>query len=58
MSLIAIIIITLAIGIIPGGILLLRKSAKKFNLTPEQLLKIKQRNEMLDKEDQEEQDKK
>ncbi|WP_082627259.1 DUF2897 family protein [Colwellia sp. TT2012] len=53
MSLIAIIIITLAIGIILGGILLLKKSARKFNLTAEQLAKIKQRNERLDKEEQE-----
>ena len=47
----AIIISILALGIIIGGILLLKKSATKFNLTPEQLEKIKQRNEALDKED-------
>lgn len=52
MSVTAIIITALALGIILGGILLLRKSAKKFNLTPEQLAKIKKRNEALDKEDQ------
>ena len=52
MSVIAIIIIALAIGIIVGGILLLKKSAAKFNLTPEQLAKIKKRNETLDKEEQ------
>ena len=51
MSLISIILITLALGIIIGGILVLKKSAKKFNLTPEQLKKIKQRNELLDKEE-------
>ncbi|MCW8832382.1 MAG: DUF2897 family protein [Colwellia sp.] len=47
----AIIITVLALGIVVGGILLLKKSAKRFNLTPEQLEKIKQRNEALDKED-------
>lgn len=52
MSAIAIIIITLAIGIIVGGILLLKKSATKFNLTAEQLANIKQRNEALDKKEQ------
>ncbi|MCJ8296843.1 MAG: DUF2897 family protein [Colwellia sp.] len=54
MSLIEIIITALALGIIVGGIYVLKKSARKFNLTPEQLKKIKQRNEMLDKEEQEE----
>lgn len=54
MSLTAIIITALALGIIVGGIYVLKKSARKFNLTPEQLKKIKQRNEMLDKEEQEE----
>lgn len=52
MSIIAIIIITLAIGSIVGGILLLRRSAKKFDITPEQLSRIKKRNEELDKEEQ------
>jgi hypothetical protein len=51
MSAIAIIIITLAIGIIAGGIFLLKKSARKFNLTPEQLAKIKARNDALDREE-------
>ena len=49
MSSSAIIFIILALGIIMGGILLLKKSAKKFDLTPEQLKKIKQRNHALDK---------
>jgi len=31
-----IILISLVIGMILGGILMLKKSAKKFNLTPEQ----------------------
>ncbi len=51
MTITAIIIITLAIGAIIGGILLIKKSAIKFNLTPEQLKKIKERNEELDKND-------
>lgn len=45
-------IISLAIGIIAGGIFLLKKSARKFNLTSEQLTSIKKRNEMLDKQEQ------
>jgi len=52
MSAITIIIITLSIAIIIGGILVLKKSAHKFNLTPEQLDKIKKRNEALEKEEQ------
>jgi hypothetical protein len=51
MSATAIIIITLAIGIIIGGILVLKNSARKFNLSAEQLDKIKERNEALDKEE-------
>jgi len=51
MSITAIIIILLALGLILGGILLLKKSAKKFNLTDEQLKKIKERNQALDKEE-------
>jgi len=48
-----IILTILAIGIIIGGVLLLKKSAKKFDLTPDQLNEIKKRNENLDKEDRE-----
>ena len=51
MSITAIIIIALAIGIIVGGILVIKKSAHKFNLTEEQLTNIKKRNEELDKEE-------
>jgi hypothetical protein len=51
MSATAIIIITLAIGIIIGGVLVLKNSARKFNLTPEQRDKIKKRNEALDEEE-------
>ena len=54
MSLTEIIITALALGIIVGGIYVLKKSARKFNLTAEQLKKIKERNEILDKEEQEE----
>jgi uncharacterized membrane-anchored protein YhcB (DUF1043 family) len=50
MTFTAIIIIAIAIGVIIGGVTLLRKSAVKFNLTPEQLKKIKERNEELDNE--------
>ena len=50
----AIIIIILALGIILGGILLLKKSAKKFDLTSEQLEKIKERNNDLNKAEQDE----
>ncbi len=53
MSLTAIIITALAIGIIVGGIFLLKKSAHRFNLTAEQLANIKKRNEALDKQEHE-----
>ncbi len=52
MSIIAIIIIALAIGAIIGGIFLLKESAVKFNLTPEQLKKINERNKELDNEEE------
>lgn len=51
MSLSEIMLTILALGIIIGGILLLKKSSKKFDLTPEQLTKIKKRNDELDKAD-------
>ena len=54
MSLSLAFIIVIALGIIAGGILLLKQSAKKFNVTPEQLERIKARNEALDKEAREE----
>jgi uncharacterized membrane-anchored protein YhcB (DUF1043 family) len=53
MSLSVIIVITLALGIIVGGVLVLKKSAKKFDLTTEQLESIKKRNKELDKKEQE-----
>lgn len=49
MTLSGIILTVLALGIIVGGVLLLKKSAKKFDLTAEQLSSIKKRNEELDK---------
>lgn len=58
MSLSLIFIILIALGIIIGGVLLLKQSAKKFNLSPEQLKRIKARNEALDKEAREEEEKK
>ena len=51
MSYSAIFIIILALGMIVGGVLVLKKSAKKFNLTEKQLAKIKARNKSLDKEE-------
>ena len=50
----SIFLIIIALSSIIGGILLLIKSAKKFNLTPEQLKKIKERNELIDKQEQQE----
>ena len=50
----AVVITVLALGIIIGGILVLKKSAKSFTLTPEQLTKIKKRNELLAKEEEQE----
>lgn len=57
MSFNEIVILVLALGIILGGVLVLKKSAHKFNLTPEQLEKIKKRNEALDKAEEEENNK-
>jgi len=53
MSTLAIIVFVLVFGMLIGGIMQLLKSAKKFNLTDEQLQKIKKRNIELDKEDKE-----
>ncbi|NQY89027.1 MAG: DUF2897 family protein [Colwellia sp.] len=54
MSLSVIILISLALGIIIGGILLLKKSARKFDLTTEQLKRIKKRNKTLDEKERKE----
>jgi uncharacterized membrane protein YciS (DUF1049 family) len=40
-------------GIIIGGVMVLKKTARKFTLTEQQLKKIKERNKALDKEEQE-----
>jgi hypothetical protein len=53
MSLTVVILISLALGIILGGVLLLRKSARKFDLTTEQLERIKKRNKAIDEKEQE-----
>lgn len=53
MSITEIIMTILILGMIIGGILLLKKSAKKFDLTPEQLEKIKKRNTELEEQDKE-----
>jgi len=52
MSLSEIILTILTLGIIIGGVLLLKKSAKKLDLTPEQLKEIKKRNDDLYKTEQ------
>ena len=46
-------ILLLALGIIVSGILLLKQSARKFDLTDEQLADIKKRNKTLDEEENE-----
>jgi len=51
MSIISILVIILAIGIIVSGIMLLKQTAKKFNLTAEQFDIIKRRNSEQDKKD-------
>jgi len=43
MSSFAILVIVIALGIIVGGIMVLKKSAHKFNLSEEQLQRINQR---------------
>ena len=49
-----IIIAIIALGIIVSAVLLLKQSAKKFNLTDEQLKNIKKRNSDIEKEEQKE----
>ena len=50
----SILLIIFALISIVGGILVLKKSAKKFNLTPEQLKRVKERNELLEKQEKKE----
>lgn len=54
MTITAAIIIILVLGSIVGGILVLKRSARKFDLTQEQLNTIKKRNEALDKQEDKE----
>ncbi|WP_159819411.1 DUF2897 family protein [Colwellia sp. 20A7] len=54
MSLFGIVITVIALGSIIGSVYFIRKTAQKFNLTPEQLEKVKKRNDELDKEEEEE----
>lgn len=51
MSVTLIFIAVLAVSLIVGGIMIVKQSAKKFNLTDEQLKRIKARNEVLEKEE-------
>lgn len=51
MSLISWFIIAIALGLIVGGVLLLKQSATKFHLTNEQWKKVKKRSEALKKEE-------
>ena len=51
MNFITILIIIFALGIIVSGIMLLKQSAKKLNLSDEQRDKIKKRNKEQDKKD-------
>jgi hypothetical protein len=52
MSFTAILIILFALALIWGAILTIKKSAKKFNLSEEELTKITQRNKALEEEEQ------
>ena len=54
MTISVLVIIVLALSSIIGAVMVLKKSAKKFNLTDEQLTKIKQRNKELDKKERDE----
>jgi hypothetical protein len=51
MSFSAIFIIVITLAIIIGGIMVLKKSAKKFNLTDEQLNNVKRRNKEQNEKD-------
>ena len=52
MSNFAIFIIVIALGLIVGGITVLKKSAQKFNLNEEQLQRIKRRSKEQQEKDQ------
>jgi len=51
MTYLELIIITLIIAMIASSVFLLKRTAKKFNLSPEQLEAIKKRNKMLDEKE-------
>jgi len=51
MTYIELMIIVLIIAMIISGIFLLKRTANKFNLSAEQLKKIKQRNKILDEKE-------
>ncbi|MGB1197643.1 MAG: DUF2897 family protein [Thalassotalea sp.] len=53
MSIYFIFLIILAASLIIGGIMLIKQSAKKFNLTEQQLKDIKARNKALDEQEKE-----
>jgi len=55
MSSIGIVFALIALGLIIGGVLLLKQSAKKFNLSEEQLEDINKRNAELEKEENKDQ---
>jgi hypothetical protein len=50
----AFIISILLLAMVVGGILLLKQSAKKFDLTDEQLKKINARNKQIEKQEKDE----
>jgi uncharacterized membrane protein (DUF106 family) len=54
MSIATIIISIFIFGVIIGGVMVLKKTARKFTLTEQQLKKIKERNKALDKEEEQE----
>jgi len=53
----ALLISILLLAMVVGGILFLRKSATRFNLTPTQLARIKQRNQTLEQQERANDDK-
>lgn len=51
MSIFAIFIIIIALGSIVGGVMVLKKSAQKFNLNKEQVARIKERSKEQEEKD-------
>lgn len=54
MTISSLIIIVIALATIVGGIMLLKKSAKRFNLSADALARIKKRNKVLDEQEEQE----